>query len=89
VAYHYFRGDDTIAPFFDNVKKTYGGPVLLAQVLTCINVTPEQIVMRQAQTDLLHWTPPGPEEEGPAELDPKSPGMTPQFVLDTILPPEV
>lgn len=88
VAYHYFLGDDTVDPFFDNVKKTYAGPVLLAQDLTCINVTPEQIVMRQAQTDLLHWTPPGPEEEGPPQLDPKSPGTTPQFVVDTILPPE-
>ena len=88
MAYHYFQGDDTIDPFFDNLKKTYADPVLLAQDLTCINVTPEQIVMRQAQTDLLHWTPPGPEEEGPAELDPKSPGTTPQFVLDTILPAE-
>ena len=89
VAYHYFQGDDTIDPFFDNLKKTYAGPVLLAQDLTCINVTPEQIVMRQAQTDLLHWTPPGPEEEGPPHMDPKSPGPTPQFVVDAILPPEV
>jgi hypothetical protein len=61
---------------------------LSAQDLTCINVTPEQIVVRQAQTDLLHWTPPGPEEEGPPQLDPKSPGTTEQFVVDTILPPE-
>jgi hypothetical protein len=44
--------------------------------------------VRQAQTDLLHWTPPGPEEEGPPQLDPKSPGTTEQFVVDTILPPE-
>ena len=43
--------------------------------------------MRQAKTDLLHWTPPGPEE-GPPQLDPKSPGTTEQFVVDTILPAE-
>lgn len=47
VAYHYFQDDDTIDPFFGNLKKTHGGPVLLAQDLTCINVAPEQIVMRQ------------------------------------------
>jgi ribonuclease Z len=88
VAYHYFQGDDTIDPFFDNLKKTYDGPVILAQDLTCINVTPEQIVMRQALTDLLHWTPPGPKEEGPPQLDPKSPGTTEDFVARTILPPE-
>ncbi len=56
------------------MKKTYNGPVLLAQDLVCINVTPEQIVMRQAQTSLLHSTPPGPKEEGPPKLDPKDPG---------------
>ena len=55
----------------------------------CINVTPEQIVVRQAQTNLPHWTLPGPKEEGPPQLDPKSPGTTPPFVLDTILPTEV
>jgi ribonuclease Z len=88
VAYHYFHDDETIDPFFDNVKETYDGPVLLAQDLTCINVTPEQIVMRQAQTDLLHWTPPGPKKEGPPQLDPKSPGPTEDFVAQTILPPE-
>ena len=62
-------------------------PIRRGQDLTVINVTPEQIVVREAQTDPLHWTPPGPDKEaGP--LDPKSPGVTPAFVTDTILPPE-
>jgi len=87
VAYHYFQDDETVDPFFENMGKTYDGPVVLAQDLTVINITPQQIVVRQAQTDLLHWTPPPPKTEGPPpELDPKSPGITPQFVLDTILP---
>jgi ribonuclease Z len=87
VAYHYFQDDETIDPFFDNMASTYDGPVALAQDLTVINVTPEQIVVREAETDLLQWTPPGPDEDGPPELDPKSPGVTPNFVTDTILPP--
>ena len=87
VAYHYFQDDETIDPFFGNLRKTYAGPVVLAQDLTVINVTQAQIVVRQAQTDLLHWTPPPPPSEGPPpELDPKTPGTTPQFVVDTILP---
>jgi hypothetical protein len=54
-----------------------------------INITPEQIVARQAQTDLLHWTPPPPKMEGPPpELDPKSSGKTPEWIEETILPPE-
>jgi len=89
VAYHYFQNDDTVDPFFENMKKAYNGPLLLAQDLVCINVTPEQIVMRQAQTSLLHSTPPGPKEEGPPKLDPMDPeGRTEKFVTDTILPPE-
>lgn len=87
VAYHYFQDDETIDPFFEHVESTYDGPVALAQDLTVINVTPEQIVVREAETDLLHWTPPGPEGDEPPELEPKSPGVTPRFVTDTILPP--
>ena len=86
MAYHYFQDDETVDPFFENLRKTYDGPVVLAQDLTVLNITPEQIVARQAQTDLLHWNPPPPPGEGPPpELDPKSPGTTPQFVLDTII----
>jgi ribonuclease Z len=88
VAYHYFQDDETVDPFFENIRKTYAGPVVLAQDLTVINLTPEQIVIRQVQTDLLHWTPPPPKMEGPPpELDPKSPGGTPEWIEETILPP--
>jgi ribonuclease Z len=85
VAYHYSQSDDRIDPFFESIQTTYDGPVAIAQDLTVINVTPDQIVLREAQTDLLHDTPPGPEE-GPPEFDPKNPGVTPSFVTDTILP---
>jgi len=87
VACHYSQSDDRIDPFFDSIQTTYGGPVAIAQDLTVINVTPEQIVVREAQTDLLHDTPPGPDE-GPPEFDPENPGVTPSFVTDTILPTE-
>ena len=30
-----------------------------------INITPDQIVTRMGETDLLHWTPPPPERDGP------------------------
>lgn len=88
VAYHYFQDDETIDPFFEKIATTYAGPVALAQDLTVINVSPDQIVVREAETDLLQWTPPGPEEDQPPQLDPKSPGVTPDFVTDTILPPD-
>lgn len=88
VAYHYFQDDETVDPFFENVNITYDGRVVLAQDLTVINLTPQQVVTRQAQTDLLHWTPPPPKIAGPPpELDPKDPGVTPEWVEQTILPP--
>jgi hypothetical protein len=40
--------------------------------------------VREALTDLLHDTPPGPDV-GPPEFDLKNPGVTPSFVTDTIL----
>ena len=54
VAYHYHLDDDTVDPFFEHLRTTYDGPVALAQDLTVVNVTPEQIVVRQARTERLH-----------------------------------
>jgi hypothetical protein len=48
------------------MSKTYDGPVFLAQDLTVINVTSQQSIIHQAQTDLLHWSPPPPKSAGTA-----------------------
>ncbi|MEL7210308.1 MAG: MBL fold metallo-hydrolase, partial [Actinomycetota bacterium] len=87
IAYHYHLDDDTIDPFFDIVESTYDGPVALAQDLTVINITPEQIVLRQAETDLLHQTPKNPNQDD-GELDPLPDGRTPEWVQSTVIPPE-
>ena len=58
----------------------------LAQDLMVINVTPEQIVLRQAQTDLLHQTPKNPKQDT-GQLDPLPDGRTPPWVQDTVIPP--
>ena len=85
VAYHYHLDDDTIDPFFDGVSATYDGPAALAQDLTVINVTPDQITLRQAVTDLLHETPPNPKKDDASALDPMPGGRTPDWVTDTII----
>jgi len=46
------------------MAKTYDGPVMLAHDLSTINVTPEQIVVRQAKTNLLAAVPDPPVLEG-------------------------
>lgn len=53
VGFHFSLGDELIDPAFKDWISTYDGPLLLAQDLTTINVTAEQIVSRQARTDLL------------------------------------
>ncbi len=57
VAYHYFLDDDTIDPFFELYHQTCDIPIVLAQDLMVINITPEQIVTRQAWTNPLHCPP--------------------------------
>ena len=64
VGSHFSLGDDLIDDAFRNWRTTYDGPLLLAQDLTTINVTTEQIVSRQASTDLLASPPEAPPQEG-------------------------
>lgn len=87
VGYHYYQDDMTIDPFFKGVASTYKGPVMLAQDFSVINVTPQQIVCRQAQTDLLNEMPKNPD--GTKGLHP---GVVvddtpPQWLEDTVIPP--
>ena len=46
------------------MESTYDDPVMLAHDLSVINVTPEQIVIRQAKTSMLVEAPEAPELEG-------------------------
>ncbi len=48
VGTHFFTNDYTIDPAFAGIASTYSGPVVIAQDLMVINVTPEQIVTRMA-----------------------------------------
>ena len=85
VAYHYFLDDDTVDPFFELLRTTYDGPVLLAQDLTVINLTPEQIVSRLAETDLLHWPPPPPADKRGGEMREPSEAEIPAWLRQTVI----
>ena len=51
-----------------------------------INITPDQLVTRMGETDLLHWTPPPPGPSGPTpDLDPRSDAVIPDYVAETRL----
>ena len=72
VGSHFVLGDALIDTAFKRWRTTYDGPVLLAHDMTVINVSPEQIVSRQAITSLLASPPEAPILEG-VDMKPGSP----------------
>ena len=84
VGSHYTLGDALIDSAFEKLRTTYDGPVLLAHDLSVINVTPEQIVVRQAKTSLLASIPEAPELEG-VDMNPGQPSesKTPEWLEKT------
>ena len=86
VGTHFFVNDYTIDSAFAEISSNYDGPVVIAQDLMVINVTPEQIVTRMAKTDLLSWAAPAPRAKGqkPPKLDPApTEGRTQSWVTKT------
>ena len=84
VGSHYTLGDALIDNAFKSLGKTYDGPVMLAHDLSVINVTPEQIVIRQAKTSLLASVPDAPKLEG-VDMNPGKPSksQTPSWLKKT------
>jgi len=79
---HFTLDDDLIDSTFDSWRTTYDGPVLLMQDLTTINVSPEQIVVRQTLADQLVWPPPPAGEVDPSVLPP-SEAQRPAWLTET------
>ena len=84
VGSHYTLGDALIDNAFASMAKTYDGPVALAHDLTVFNVTPEQIVIRQAKTSFLASVPDAPKLEG-VDMNPGQPSksQTPGWLKET------
>ena len=72
---------------FEELHRTYDGPFVLAQDLMVINITPEQIVTRMAQTNLLLWTPPPPPGIPHGTIGEKSEAKIPQWLVDSVIEP--
>ena len=83
---HFALDDELIDPLFERWRTTYDGPVLLLQDLTTINVTREQIVVRQTMADLLAWPPPPPPDaDADSEVGPPSEAQRPAWLTETRL----
>lgn len=84
VGSHYTLGDALIDNAFKSLRTTYDGPVMLAHDLSVINVTPEQIVIRQAKTSMLAEVPDAPKLKG-VDMNPgkRSDSRRPDWLTET------
>ena len=62
VAYHYWNHRDVEFEIFESVRKTYDGPLTMADDLTVINVTKDHIEVREASINHDSW-PQGTSKE--------------------------
>jgi ribonuclease Z len=58
VAYHFFKDPDTAPQVYDRIRKTYDGPLSLAEDFMVWNVTKDDIRVRMAVTEERTWAPP-------------------------------
>jgi ribonuclease Z len=57
VAYHFFKDHDTTGPVLERIRKTYDGPLSLAEDLMVWNVTKDKITERVAVVNEHSWNP--------------------------------
>ena len=58
VAYHFFNDFDTSTAVYERIRKTYAGPLSLANDYMVWNVTKDDIRVRMAHADEATWSPP-------------------------------
>ncbi len=71
VAYHFFKDYDTAAAVHDRIRKTYDGPLSLAEDFMVWNVTKDDIRTRMAVTEEHTWSPPLASPAQPPRPDDK------------------
>ena len=58
VAYHFFKDFDTTAQVYERIRKTYDGPLSLAEDFMVWNITKDDIRVRMAVVEEHTWAPP-------------------------------
>lgn len=67
VAYHFFKDTDTTGPILERIRKTYDGPVSLAEDHMVWNITKDEIRERVALVNEHSWNPPMVTEAVPPD----------------------
>ena len=62
VAYHFFKDFDTTGGVYERIRKTYDGPLSLAEDFMVWNITKDEIITRMAATEEATWAPPGTQK---------------------------
>jgi ribonuclease Z len=73
VAYHFFKDFDTTAAVYERIRKTYDGPLSLAEDYMVWNVTKDNIRVRMAEVDHHTWAPPLASPAEPPKLEDRKP----------------
>ena len=83
VAYHFFKDYDTTPAVYDRIRKTYDGPLSLAEDYMVWNVTKDDIRVRLAEVDHHTWAPPAAAPAEPPKPEDKT-AMARKLGVDTI-----
>jgi len=68
VAYHFFKDWDTTGQVYERIRKTYDGPLDLAEDFMVWNITKDTIVTRMAVVEEHTWAPPGTQPAMPPTM---------------------
>ncbi|MGB5728372.1 MAG: hypothetical protein WBM52_14325, partial [Thiogranum sp.] len=80
IAFHFFNDFDTIAPILEGIRRTYDGPLTMADDLMVWNVTKDDIRVRQVIVDDESWPAKSPTK--PGEPDAKARVEFSKFLKD-------
>jgi len=58
VAYHFFKDWDTTGAVYERIRKTYDGPLALAEDFMVWNITKDKMTTRMAIVEEATWSPP-------------------------------
>lgn len=79
VAYHFFNDADTRYSIYDGIRRSYDGPLTMADDLLVWNVTKDEIRVREAIVDEAAWPVPSPEP--PEDGDPSEKVPISEFIM--------
>jgi len=91
VAYHFWNGPDSTPNVLERIRKTYDGPLSLAQDYMVWNITKKEIRQRMAVIDHHSWNPPAAYAPEPVKAEDRV-GYSPEieagrYNVDDVLKP--